>query len=173
MTTAHVFIATSLDGFIARPDGTLDWLLGAGKGEDHGYDAFIGQMDGMIMGRLTYESVQEMGGWAYPVPVHVLTSRPAPATAPDMVTFGPESPAEAMELAGKRGWRRLYLDGGAVIRSFLREGLVADMIVTRIPVLIGSGRPLFGDLPGDIPLTHEWTRDFPSGLVQSKYRIAP
>ena len=174
MITGHVFIATSLDGFIARANDDLDWLEIPGiDGENHGYDDFIDRVDGIIMGRGSYEKVRTFGIWPYKLPVHVLSSSlptdtPAPA---DNVTFGRETPEGAMQACHKKGWRRAYIDGGKVIQSFLRAGLIEDMIISRIPILLGSGKPLFGHLDTDIRLKHQWSRDFPSGLTQSSFQV--
>ena len=174
-TTGHVFIATSLDGFIARPDGSLDWLLSRDDpAEDHGYDAFIATMDCIVMGRGTFDSVLQFPDWHYALPVFVLSQ--TLATVPDglhgKVTPIDLSPADTMRRLSEMGHRRAYIDGGQVIQSFLRDGLIRDMTITTAPVLLGAGRPLFGAIPKDIPLTHETTRAFPSGLVQSTWRIA-
>lgn len=82
------------------------------------------------------------------------------------------APEASMRMLQSEGRRRVYVDGGLVIQSFLRAGLITDMVLTSVPVLLGEGRRLFGGLAGDIPLVHEETRSFPSGLVQSRYRIA-
>lgn len=175
--TGHVFIATSLDGFIARPDGTLDWLLSRDDpAEDHGYTTFIAGMDCILMGRGTYEAVLAFPDWHYTLPVCVLsaqlTAQSVPAHLQGMVTVINLSPADAMAHLAAQGHRRAYIDGGQIIQSFLRAGLIQDMTITTAPVLIGQGRPLFGTLPKDIPLTHAGTTAFPSGLVQSTWRVA-
>jgi len=176
MITGHVFIAPSLDGFIARKNGDIEWLLSRDDpSEDHGYESFIRNMDGIIMGRGSYEKVQTFEPWPYSKPVLVLSkllaSSPVPERLKGRVRFSDLSPRAAMDMLAKEGWRRVYVDGGQVIQSFLREGLIADMVITQIPVLIGEGRPLFGSLSADIPLTHLGTKAFPSGLVQSHYRV--
>lgn len=175
MVTGHVFIATSLDGFIARPDGGLDWLLPfSGQGEDHGYDAFLDRMDGIVMGRATFETVRGFGStWPYAKPVVVLSRTLGPQDLPEElrgrveVAAGP--PRALFGDLSARGWRRAYVDGGAVIRSCLAEGLVQEIVLSRVPVLIGTGLPLFGGTGPDLRLRHESTRAFPSGLVQSRY----
>ncbi len=177
MTTAHVFIATSLDGYIARRNGDIEWLETVDTGtEDHGYEAFIAQMDGLIMGRGSYEKVRSFGQWPYSVPVVVLSSQleatPVPDDLEGKVSFWNYPPEDCMARAAELGWRRVYVDGGKVIQSFLRAGQVADMIVTRLPVLLGEGLLLFGPTDKDIWLKHESTRSFPSGLTQSKYLVA-
>jgi len=176
MPTGHVFIATSLDGFIARPDGSLDWLiLPEHQGEDHGYTGFIQTMDAIIMGRGTYEAVRGFDPWPYDKPVLVLSRQLAGTEPPPALrgklAFADLSPQAAMDHLASQGAARVYVDGGQIVQSFLRAGLVADMVISRIPVLIGEGRSLFGDTGGDIRFSHEETRSFPSGLVQSRYRL--
>lgn len=177
MPTGHVFIATSLDGFIAREDGAIDWLtLPAATAEDHGYDAFIAGMDAIIMGRGSFETVQGFDPWPYDLPVLVLSARLAHTPVPDRligkVSFANLTPAAAMDQMAQRGHQRIYIDGGQIIQSFLRAGLIHDMVITRIPILLGQGRPLFGPLASDVALIHHDTRAFPSGLVQSHYCVA-
>lgn len=174
MVTGHVFIATSLDGFIARRDGGLDWLLSAaGPGENHGYDRFMARMDGIVMGRRTYESVLGFGAWPYPKPVVVLSRSLAEGDLPGelkgRVRIAAEAPRQLFDRLAREGWRRTYVDGGQVIRAFLTEGLIEEIVLTRAPVLIGEGLPLFGTLGRDLRLRHEGTESFPSGLVQSRY----
>lgn len=177
MISGHVFIATSLDGFIAREDGDIGWLLERDDpAEDHGYDAFIKDIDIILMGRGSYETIRHMKPWPCTRPVVVLSASLKDAQLPEepagQVRFTDKSPKQAMAMLEAEGHRRVYVDGGQVIQSFLRAGLIADMVITRVPVLLGQGRSLFGTLPSDIRLVHEDTRAFPSGLVQSRYRVA-
>lgn len=173
--SGHVFIATSLDGYIARADGGLDWLPADLSPEDSGYTAFIRSVDGLIMGRETFRTVQAFGGpWPYDRPVIVLSRTLTDAeTAVDGADIArADSPAAAWAQAAQRGWGRVYLDGGATIRSFLAAGLVADMVITQVPVLLGDGIPLFA--PGQTParpLRHAETRTLPGGLVQTRYTV--
>lgn len=176
MTTGHVFIATSLDGFIARSDGDIGWLLERDDPtEDHGYLDFIADKDMIVMGRGCYEKVLTMGEWAYDKPVLVLSRQlagtPVPEGLQGKVSFSDRSPRETMSQLEARGVRRVYVDGGQLVQSFLRDGLIADLVVTTVPVLIGAGRPLFGALPKDVSLVLESCRHFPSGLVQAGYRV--
>lgn len=176
MITGHVFIATSLDGFIARKDGDIQWLLSRDDpSENHGYDDFIANIDGIIMGRGSYEKVRTFDAWPYNRPVVVLSQQLRSALVPEelkgRVRFSDLSPRAAMAMLAKEGWRRVYIDGGQIIQSFLREGLIADIVITHIPVLIGEGRPLFGALGRDVSLTHIETKTFASGLVQSHYGV--
>lgn len=176
MPSCHVFIATSLDGFIARPDGAIDWLLSRGaSGEDHGYERFMAGIDAIVMGRGTYEKVLELGPWPYERPVLVLSATLAgvavPEPLPRDVRVVDLSPEDALARLGAEGCRRVYVDGGKLIQSFLRRGLIDDLVLTRVPVLLGSGRPLFGALDADVSLAHEGTVSFGSGLVQTHYRV--
>jgi len=177
MTTAHVFIATSLDGYIARHDGDIEWLLQRDDpNEDHGYNDFIADKEMIIMGRGCYEKVLTFDSWPYALPVLVLSKQlagtPVPEALQGKVRFADLAPGAAMELLAREGVRRVYLDGGQLVQSFLREGLVADMVVTTVPVLIGGGRSLFGALDRDIGLQLMSSKAFASGLVQSTYRVA-
>ena len=178
MISGHVFIASSLDGYIARPDGDIGWLLARDDPrEDHGYDAFIADKDAIAMGRGSYEKVATFETWPYDRPVLVLSRRLAGTSVPDRlrgrVRFADLAPPEAMRALEHDGARRVYVDGGQVVQAFLRAGLIADMVITTVPVLIGSGRPLFGELPADRDLALVASRSFPSGLVQSTYRLLP
>jgi dihydrofolate reductase len=178
MITAHVFIAISLDGFIARQDGDIEWLLQRDDPtEDHGYAAFIADIDMIVMGRGSYEKVLTLDTWPYDRPVRVLSKQladtPVPEALQDRVQFSNLSPKDLVEELAGQNVRRIYVDGGRLVQSFLREGLIADMVITTVPVLIGSGRQLFGALLKDIDLRLVSSHSFPSGLVQSTYRLAP
>lgn len=167
-----VFVGTSLDGFIARPDGALDFLS-PGGGEPHGFEEFLASVDALVMGRKTYETVLDHGTWFYgDTPVFVLSSgqlRSPPTTA--VVERMSGSPRDIVSALEARGIDHVYVDGGVTIQQFLRAGYVQRLIITRVPVLIGTGIPLFGPLDRDLPLTHVATRQFPSGLVQSEYEV--
>jgi len=170
---ASVFVGVSVDGFIARPDGGLDWL--PADPEPHGYDEFIASVDTIVIGRHTFETVLGFGGpWPYGERrVVVLSSRPVDLSAVrgGVVEQMGGPPEEIAAKLAASGARHLYVDGGDTIQRFLRAGLVDRLVVTRIPVLIGEGIPLFGSLPRDVRLRHVATRSFPSGLVQSEYTV--
>ena len=170
-----VFIATSLDGFIARPDGALDWLPGADGTplpEDHGYDAFIATVDVIVIGRGTFETVRAMPAWPYgAMPVRVLTSHPLPPGLPPTARAMSGAPPDVFAALAREGFRHAYVDGGKTIQDFLRAGLIHEMTITRIPVLLGQGIPLFGELAADVEFEHVKTRAFAGGLVQSTYRL--
>ncbi len=171
--TASVFIATSVDGFIARPNGDLDWLP-AGGGEPHGYNEFIASVDALVIGRKTFEKVLTFEVWPYgDKRVVVLSSRPVDLSAAGegVVEQMGGPPAEIASQLAASGARHLYVDGGITIQRFLRAGLIQRLIITRVPVLIGDGVPLFGTLPRDLRLRHVMTRHYASGLVQSEYAV--
>ena len=174
---ASVFIATSLDGFIARPNGDLDWLTGAqspSTEQDYGYQEFMDTVDTIVVGRNTFELVLTFDTWPYSGKrVVVLSSRPnaiPPHLANDAewLSLPPRHLVERLETQGAR---HLYVDGGKTVQGFLKAGLVDELTITRVPVLIGSGVPLFGPLDRDVGLTHVATRQFENGFVQSKYRV--
>jgi dihydrofolate reductase len=173
VTTASVFIGTSLDGFIARADGSLDFLP-PGGGEEHGYEAFMATVDALVIGRKTYETVLTFDTWPYGrKPLFVLSTRtlpPAPSGA--VVEHMSGAPVEIISQLARRGIGHVYVDGGITIQRFLQAGLIQRLIITRVPVLIGSGIPLFGALERDIVLKPLWTRQYDSGLVQTEYVVA-
>jgi dihydrofolate reductase len=165
-----------LDGFIARKNGELDWLPlpSEGAGEDYGYASFKGRIDGLVMGRKTFEKVLSFGEWPYGKTAVIVLTRRALRIPPALsgsveVMSGP--PSQVATRLAKRGLHRLYLDGGQTIQGFLEAGLVNELIITRIPILLGSGIPLFGPLSGDVALRHVKTRQYASGLVQSTYEV--
>ena len=170
---SSVFIATSLDGFIARENGGLDWLPGDDV-EDHGYFEFMATVDALVMGRNTFETVLGFGSWPYgSKPVIVLTSAPEKIAIPEGAVCDAMggTPHEIVARLAERGMTHLYIDGGVTIQRFLEAGLIQRMIITRIPVLLGSGISLFGPLSRDVRLKHVATRSYKSGLVQSEYSL--
>ena len=172
--TASVFIGISVDGFMARPNGDLDFLP-EGGGEPHGYDEFMASVDALVIGRKTFETVLTFAKWPYgDKRVVVLSSRPLDLSAVrgGVVEQMAGPPSEIVSKLAASGAHHLYVDGGITIQGFLRAGLVQRLIITRVPVLIGDGIPLFGALPRDVRLHHVATKHYPSGLVQSEYQIA-
>jgi dihydrofolate reductase len=171
---ASAFIATSLDGFIARQDGGLDWLPGDDC-EPHGYEEFIQTVDTIVIGRKTFETVLSFGQWPYGDKTVIVLSESmsnlkAPEGANCQLMSG--SPKEIVDKLAQQGKSHLYVDGGLTIQGFLKAGLIQNLTITRIPVLLGSGIPLFGPLMGDVRLKHVATRAYPSGMVQSEYLVA-
>ena len=170
---ASVFIGTSVDGFIARPNGDLDFLPPDG-GEPHGYNEFFASVDAIVIGRGTFETVLAYPAWPYgKKPVVVLSSRPLDFSSvrDAMVEQMSGSPTEIVGKLAARGWQHIYVDGGVTIQRFLREGLIQRLIITRVPVLIGTGIPLFGTLPRDVQLRHVETTVYASGLLKTEYQI--
>ena len=165
-----VFVGVSVDGFLARPDGALDFLDAAG-GEPHGYEEFFATVDTLVIGRKTYETVLGFPEWPYGEKrVVVLSRRPLAPSRAGRVQRESGEPVEIVGRLEASGARHVYLDGGETIQGFLRAGLVDRLVVSRVPVLIGQGIPLFGGLAHDISLRHVATRTYPGGLVQSEYR---
>lgn len=170
---ASVFVGTSLDGFIARPNGSFDFLP-PGGGEPHGYAEFMATVDALVIGRKTFETVMALDGWPYgQKPVFVLTTRTlAAAPVGALVERMSGAPTAIISQLAERGIGHIYVDGGVTIQGFLRAGLIQRIIITRVPVLIGVGVPLFGTVERDIALRHIGTREYASGLVQSEYVVA-
>lgn len=173
MVNASVFIGASVDGFIARANGDLDFLP-PGGGEPHGYDEFMTTVDALVIGRKTFETVLTFDTWPYAdKPVFVLSTRPLATSPPGAIVERMSgAPADIVSQLDARGVRHIYVDGGITIQRFLQAGLIQRLIITRVPVLIGTGIPLFGPLARDIALRHVATRQYASGLVQSEYVVA-
>jgi dihydrofolate reductase len=164
-----VFIAMSLDGFIARRDGSIDWLMPfQAGGDDYGYAKFAATTDAMIMGRGTYDTVLGFPDWSPAKRTIVMTHRSAPPREHVELFDGP--PAQLVARLREQGIRRAYVDGGNVIRQFLAAGLIDDMIISIIPVLLGDGLPLFG---GDAVATLrlDSVERWPNGLAQLRYSL--
>ena len=171
--TVSIFIGTSVDGFIARPNGDLDFLP-PGGGEPHGYDEFMASVDALVICRKTFETVLTFAAWPYgDKRVVVLSSRPVDLSAArgGVVEQMAGPPAEIVSKLAASGAHHLYVDGGITVQGFLHAGLIQRLIITRVPVLIGDGIPLFGTLRGDIRLRHVATQQYPSGLVKTEYHV--
>ena len=173
-----VFIATSLDGFIARKNGDLDWLDKASEqvseDEDTGYYKFLDTIDAIIMGSNTFSKVLSFGiDWPYEKEVIVLSKsmNSVPSTLPNTVSLSSESPAELCIRLEANGYKRLYVDGGSLIQSFLQKKLIDEITITTIPVLLGSGIPLFRDFTADIHLQLKDSKAYNFGFVQTTYRV--
>lgn len=172
---ASVFVATSLDGFIARENGDVDWLGETPENEeDYGFADFFASVDALVMGRNTFELARSFSDWPYGTkPVFVLTSRSL-EIADDLARYvTPLSgfPVEIVNDLADNGIEHIYVDGGKTIQSFLGAGLIQHINITRIPILIGRGIPLFGPLEQDIRLRHIATRVYSNGFAQSEYEI--
>ncbi|WP_040339773.1 dihydrofolate reductase family protein [Candidatus Blastococcus massiliensis] len=183
--SGHVFLGMSVDGFIARLDGTLSFLDADGGGPpddgnaplpddgaggDFGFGEFVSGVDALVMGRSTYEFIAPFAEWPYQGrPVHVLSTTLEPGADPRTTVH--RSLDEAVAALAAAGARRVYVDGGRTVHAFLRAGLITDLTLSRVPVLIGTGLTPFGELAADIPLEHVRTQSFPGGMVQSTYRV--
>ncbi len=170
----HVFIGMSVDGMIARKNDDLDWLIGgsddANDPDQSGFNEFMGSVDHLVMGRSTYEIVLSMGEWFYgDTPVLVLSST---LQTEDPRVRVVRSLGEAVAALNDDGARNVYVDGGRTIRTFLAAGLIETLTLTRVPVLIGDGKPLFGELPADIRLRLDEVKAL-GDSVQTRYTLLP
>lgn len=167
----YVFLGLSVDGFIARPDGDLSWLISRGQDAgDTGFTRFVESMDALVMGRRTYDVIAGEADWPYlGRPVHVLSATLATDADPRITVHG--SFEEGVAALDAAGYGRVYVDGGRTVRTFLAAGLVDELTLSRVPVLIGQGATLFGPLPGDVDLEHVRTNVLGGGMVQSTYRV--
>jgi len=167
------FVATSVDGFIARPDGSLDWLAHAGGG-DYGYQAFFDSTDALVIGRHTYEQAARMEPWPYGFK-RVLVLSSGFVQIPDNLVRFVESTQQAPHVLvsslAQAGVAHLYVDGGQTIQSFVRAGLLNELTINRLPILLGQGVPLFGPLAGDLALTVNDSQVLDNGVVQTRYQF--
>lgn len=177
-----VYIATSVDGFIAKPDGDIEWLHNPeyAKAKLNGldYDEFISTVDAIVMGRHSYEKVRTFGFWPYEnVPVIVLTSQlmpvPEELQKKAKVRFENLTPAQLLTMLEREGYQHLYIDGGKTIQGFLQHGLIDEITITHIPLLLGSGIPLFGLIGAEIPLRLVAAAGSDNGFVQVRYEVGP
>jgi dihydrofolate reductase len=167
-----VYVETSLDGFIARKDGDIDWLV---KFQNHevskSYEEFISRIDTIVIGRGTYETVLNFPSWPYEKKVFVLSTsiKQIPDSLKGKASILSMKPKELLNFLSNEGFSNIYVDGGKVIQDFLKEDCIDELIVTKVPVLIGSGIPLFGDLDNDLQFKHIRTDIYSNGLVKSHY----
>ena len=174
-----VFIAASLDGYIARRDGGLDWLDEANQrvpeGEECGFFSLMASVDALVMGRKTFEKILSFDQWVYgDTPVIVLTHKTIALSAnfTGHVSFACKPVAELVTDLENRGMRRVYVDGACTIQNFLKAGLISEITITTIPIILGQGIPLFSQgLVKDITLTHIKTKAYDFGFVQSTYQV--
>lgn len=170
---ASVFVGTSVDGFIARSNDALDFLSAGGE-EPHGYEEFIATVDALVIGRKTFEVVLGFPDWPYGNRrVVVLSSRPLDLSrvGSGKVEQMSGAPAEIIAKLAADGIQHIYVDGGVTIQSFLRAGQIQRLTITRVPILIGQGIPLFGSLAEDVRLRHISTRHYVGGLVKTEYEV--
>lgn len=168
-----VYIATSLDGYIARKDGNLDWLMEIPNPEksDFGFSDFMQRIDGIIMGRNTFDLVLKFGQWPYTKPVFVLskTMKDIPVGLMDKAELIQGELNTIIEVLKNKGFENLYIDGGKTIQSFLKQDLIDELIITRIPIILGSGIPLFEEMDSELNLEHVETEILSNALVKSRY----
>ena len=166
-----VFVGVSVDGFMARKDGAFDFLMGNADPGPNGYDEFIVTVDALLIGRGTWDVVRAFDSWPYgDKAVFVLSSRPLePGKGPAERLEG--EPAAVFAQLEQRGYKHVYVDGGFTIQSFLRAGLIDRLVITRVPVLIGEGIPLFGPLAKDVELRHVSTTVLAGMAPQSTYEV--
>ena len=168
-----VYIACSLDGYIARKDGGIDWLTEIPNPEqsDYGFSAFMERMDGIVMGRKTFELVQTFDPWPYSKPLFVLsqslTEIPPALRGRAECLHGPLE--EVLDSLRARGMKHLYIDGGKTIQSFLELDLIDELIITRIPIILGSGIPLFAEMDREIRFELMKSEVLNKDLVKNTY----
>jgi dihydrofolate reductase len=168
-----IYIATSIDGYIARKDGSIDWLMDLPNPDksDYGFSEFIRRIDGIILGRKTFETVLEFDTWPYTKPVFVLSNSldklPGKFSGKAEIIKG--ELRKIITALSNKGMDDLYIDGGKTIQSFLNEDLIDEMIITRIPVLLGSGVPLFETSIPELKFSHTGTEVYNNMLVKSRY----
>ncbi|MGI8947229.1 MAG: dihydrofolate reductase family protein [Ornithinimicrobium sp.] len=188
MTTAQrnwtglVFIASSVDGYIARPDGDLAWLTDPPAEHRHvppyegddapaDYDAFTAGVSHLVMGRGTYEKVLTFGSWPYDRFRVLVLSTTLPANEDSRITVA-RSIDQACAVLGDEEATSVYVDGGEVLSGFMAEGLIDELTISRAPIVLGRGLPLFHTLPNSIRLLHQGTSTTKSGMTCTRYRIA-
>lgn len=175
-TTTSAFVGISLDGFLARPNDDIEWLTRSGDPGEFGYNELIAGIDAIVMGRRTFEKVLPFDKWYYGdkrvvVLSHGTVDLEAARAKGAIVEAMAGTPAEIVSKLAGTGARNLYVDGGLTIQQFLRAGLIDRLILSRLPVLIGQGIPLFGPLDRDVHLRHVSTRTYPQGVVQTEYQV--
>ena len=173
MTSANVYIGTSLDGFIARTDGDISWLVKFGDADAiAAYHEFMANIDVIVIGRGTFETVLGFPFWPYDKPVFVLskTLNNLPDNLTAKAVLSSLEPLELLRHLSDQGFKAAYIDGGKVIQSFLVADLIDSLIIATVPVLTGNGIPLFGSLDTDIDFEHVRTSTYPNGLVRSYYK---
>ena len=167
------YVAASLDGYIATPDGKVDWLASfEGGSEDYGYSQFLASIDALFLGSLTYEFILSLPSWPYlNKPSWVFSQRSLPVIAPN-VHLTNAKPSEIVAELDNQGLDRAWLIGGAKLASgFRAERLITRYIISVIPIILGQGIPLLMPIPGSDPLHLIRSLSFPSGLVQLEYLV--
>jgi len=176
MAEVVLYIASSVDGYIARSDGSVDWLAQVRQeGEDYGYQAFFDTVDALLMGSRTYEQLLTLGNWPYPdKPCYVFSRRALKTVDSGIQLMGHDLEQALIEIEDRAAKHagtpaRLWLVGGSqLIRSFMDANLVDEMVLSLIPVMLGEGIPLFlSEQPRQLHLQHGHA--YASGLVQLRY----
>lgn len=169
----YVYIAQSLDGFIADKNGNLDWLneIPNPDNDDFGFAEFIDQIDAIVMGRKTFEKVATFGVWPYTKPVYVVSStlNALPENYSGKAEILNLAPYDILEELKSRGMNNFYIDGGALIQSFLSQDLIDELIITTIPILLGGGISLFGNLEKPLNLKFIKLEVLQNSLIKSYY----
>ena len=167
-----IFIACSIDGFIARPDGNIDWLQdNAEEGEDCGFASFSKEIDTIIMGRGTYDVVSNFPEWPYKGKKVIVLSNSLKSVNAESELYTGELLTLLQDL-GKDDTKRIWIDGGQVASQFLDAGLVDEMIITIISIVLGSGIPLFSQIKNEHKCKLISSKSFPNGLAQLKYKLS-
>ena len=172
-----VYIAASVDGFIARSDGDIDWLHHPDYSKTPmkglNFEEFIATVDALVMGRNTFEKILSFNQWPYPIPVIVLTGKAItiPKKLHDKVRVLSLTPEQLVSTLEQQGYRHLYIDGGNTTQRFLQAGLINEITITQIPILLGSGISLFGSFGMEIPLQFMDAAPSDNGFVQIRYNI--
>jgi len=168
-----VYIATSLDGYIAKKDGTIDWLMDIPNPDksDYGFSEFMERIDAVIMGRKTFETVVSFKEWPYTKPVFILSRnlKNLPKEYQEKAQIVTGELNDILASLGKQGVKNIYIDGGKTIQSFLQEDLIDEIIITRIPTILGSGIPLFTDIDKELKFKVLNTEVLNQDLVKSTY----
>ncbi|MGW9686903.1 dihydrofolate reductase family protein [Flagellimonas sp. 2504JD1-5] len=176
IANGYVFMASSLDGFVAREDNSLDWLMKYGVDEnDNSFEEFTNQMDVLVMGSGTFKTVLGFNQWPYKMPTFVISGTLAQADVPkslqNKVTIKNLNPIELMQFLYKEGFKKAYVDGGKLVQSFINKGLICEITLTQIPILIGKGKRLFGEIEKDIDLELINSKRMKFDFVQNHYRV--
>lgn len=169
----YVYIAESLDGYIAKKDGDINWLneIPNPDKSDFGFAEFMEEIDAVVMGRKTFEKVLSFGEWPYTKPVFVLSNSKTkiPDELVDKCEFVKGELKEIVKNLNEHNLKHLYIDGGLTIQGFLNEDLIDEMIITRIPILLGEGINLFGELKKEMKFKHSYTKIYNDNLVKTSY----
>ncbi|MBA6155083.1 dihydrofolate reductase [Tenacibaculum sp. S7007] len=172
----YVFMASSLDGFVARQDNSLDWLMKYGIDEnDNSFEEFTKNIDVLVMGSGTFKTVLGFEQWPYKIPVYVLsrtlTQGNVPESLQEQVTIKALNPKDLMQLLYKKGLKKAYIDGGKLVQSFINDSFIKEITLTQIPILIGKGKRLFGTLDKDIDLELINSKPMKFGFIQNHYKV--